>query len=337
MNKNDLFKAIGNLDGDMLEQSEAAVKSTESDSVRHASRFKKLRIAGIAGIAAVCCILAVLLIPNLKSPEPVLKTSELAEPMSAYLIYINGDDTIEYSVISFNDRKTYGLIDPEAEGLTQENTYVIRDSDIGGLMGTVTRCGDEKMVGCKVYHYSAYPDSRTICILDSPTGYKFYCASYIIVDMQEGDGIDKLFAAYGFPEDCVSVEVCTENTEPGSYLYSIDDTDSIGRICALLSGTTAIDSRTAEQEMAAAWYDAYQNDSVYYDEASGLLKWSNNNEDYDRSYALWTQGERVLILKNSEGFGLMVDFWPKLSRCYSQNGIFRLSEDACAELCGLVK
>lgn len=62
-----------------------------------------------------------------------------------------------YFPISFDERRTYGLVDVDAIGLTKENTYKITEHDLGELMGIVNACGDEALVGCKVYHFAKYP------------------------------------------------------------------------------------------------------------------------------------------------------------------------------------
>ena len=97
-------------------------------------------------------------------------------------ITVNGKS---YYCLSARDRVKYGLLEESfvEEGLKpvyprqnyDPNWYkhhFIR-GDIGKYMGKVEDCFFEFLVGLKVYHYSAYPDSDEICILKLGDGYGY--------------------------------------------------------------------------------------------------------------------------------------------------------------------
>lgn len=90
----------------------------------------------------------------------------------AYTLVI--DDAYYYDVISFEERKAYGLVPEDATGLTEENTYEITPQDLGTVIGTVTDCAKAEWIGATLYHFASYPDDNTIGILEYEGTYTFY-------------------------------------------------------------------------------------------------------------------------------------------------------------------
>lgn len=100
-------------------------------------------------------------------------------------ITVNGK---RYSYLSERDRVKYSLLE---EGFVEEGLkpvfpnpnkdpdwykhHFIR-GDIGKFMGKVEESSYAMLVGLKVYHYTAYPDSEDICILKlgGKYGYAFF-------------------------------------------------------------------------------------------------------------------------------------------------------------------
>lgn len=84
------------------------------------------------------------------------------------------DDAYYYDVISFEERKAYGLVPEDAMGLTEKNTYEITSQDLGTVIGTVTDCAKAEWIGATLYHFTSYPDDNTIGILEYEGTYTFY-------------------------------------------------------------------------------------------------------------------------------------------------------------------
>lgn len=134
---------------------------------------KKISWQKWAAMAACLCIVAVgaLTLPTLfDSNTP--PTSPIQNEL-AYSFTMGNSET-QYDEISFAQRKHFGLVDENATGLTEENTYQITPDDLGTIMGTVGDCADEKMIGATVYHYAAFPDDTAICIVEYNGKYQFY-------------------------------------------------------------------------------------------------------------------------------------------------------------------
>ena len=89
-------------------------------------------------------------------------------------IYLNGSQSECYYRITFGEMQEYGLAPKDAVGLTKEHRYEITMDDLGASMGTVTDCLDRSMVRCRVYYFAKFPDDRSICIVDTLSGYQFY-------------------------------------------------------------------------------------------------------------------------------------------------------------------
>ena len=84
------------------------------------------------------------------------------------------ESDILYFPISFSQRKTFGLIEENATGLTDENTYQITSDDLGDVMGIVGDSQDESIIGKTVYHFIKFPTDDSICIVEVRGTYEFY-------------------------------------------------------------------------------------------------------------------------------------------------------------------
>lgn len=91
----------------------------------------------------------------------------------AYGFTMKGSDVL-YLPISFSQRKTFGLIDENETGLTDENTYQITSDDLGDVMGIVGDSQDESIIGKTVYHFIKFPADDSICIVEVRGTYEFY-------------------------------------------------------------------------------------------------------------------------------------------------------------------
>lgn len=163
-----------------------AVGGINEEAVRDAKAYKKGKSRSWAkwGTVAACLCLVV-------AGIAVYQIGLFQEPQdatidnAAYGFCLEGNPNAVYYPISFEERREYGLVPEDAEGLNKENTYQITEDDLSQPMGTVASCGDESLVGCEVYHFAQYPDKDSICIVDTPAGYEFYVCSWL--NVQDGD------------------------------------------------------------------------------------------------------------------------------------------------------
>ena len=270
---------------------------------------------------------------------------------------INNQENLIYFPISFMDRKRFNLVSADALGLTPENTYQITENDLGELMGTVTSCFDTSLIGKNVYHFASFPDNKAICILDNEGVYDFYYAEYLSLSVGENDSSDVLFAANGFPEDCVSIEV---QSGEDAFLFRITDAETIGELCRLLSGRENIGDRGAAVRRVTLWQETYGNDDVYFDESTGTIltrslmpeesTYTDSDgtvittynypegyvDPYDLAYKLWSQGERDLTFETKDGFKIFVLYFPELRLFAAYNALFDLPEETNIALKGIL-
>ena len=100
-------------------------------------------------VAACVCLVAVGVFGAMSgglfgTPDEVPPVVPGAEEAEAFGFTLSDNEQTVYFPISFEERRTYGLVDTDAVGLTKENTYEITEKDLGELMGTVAACGDER-------------------------------------------------------------------------------------------------------------------------------------------------------------------------------------------------
>lgn len=135
-------------------------------------KAKKFSWTKWGAMAACLCLIAVgaFALPhfiNNNTPD----TPPIQE--NAYGFTLEGSDVL-YFPISFSQRKTFGIIDENATGLTDENTYKISADDLGGIMGVVGNSQDKSIIGETVYHFIKFPTDDSICIVEVDGTYQFY-------------------------------------------------------------------------------------------------------------------------------------------------------------------
>ena len=267
---------------------------------------------------------------------------------AAYGFYLNGNHTVLYFPISFEERRQYELVPDDAVGLSKNNIYKITEADLGDLMGIVTDCGYEALNGCNVYHFAKYPAKDSICIVDTPSGYAFYVGSWLNVGNEIGASSDVLLSAYDLPASLEKMELLTPDF---GHITDIEDAAIIESIFNILSGKTNSGQEANERRFAQAWYDAYGNDDVYYSEAYGHCMYRENPSDeepitytdnegntvvqnsahntsvYDKAHELWSKGERVIKITTVKGYRLTIDYFPSICTFICGDGYYELSSD----------
>ena len=324
-----------------------AVGGINEEAVRDAKAYKKAKPKGWVkwGAMAACLCLVI-------AGIAVHQTGLFRDPQDstidhvAYGFCLVDNPNAMYYPISFEERREYGLIPEDAVGLSKENTYQITEDDLGETMGTVTSCGDESMIGCEVYHFAQYPDKDSICIVDTPAGYKFFVCTWLNVQDDDIDNSDNVLATYGLPESFEKMEILSKDF---TYLFTVEDASVTEAIFEILSGKSNIGLKANERRFAQAWYDVYGNDDVYYSEEAGHCVYrstlsdeetttytddegntvvQNSTQDtsiYDKAHELWTVGERVIEITTTKGYQLTIDYFPSIRVFICANGYYELS------------
>lgn len=261
----------------------------------------------------------------------------------------------------FNDA-WYFPIDFEARerfGLVGQDSLQIEEDDLGEYMGSAeikTYDGAETMTTIDLYHYAAFPDSDTICIGVYPDGVKgFYVIDSPVIAEETRATSDGILDAYHVPESVSELLVQT-----GAWVtkLTITDTERIEAICAILRGKSDMGLKAHERLYAQAWYDAYGNTDVYYDEETERMVYKSDpnwepteitftdeqgNEvtrvepdevfesTYDAAHALWGKNERVLTFTTERG-QWYVFYTPSIKTFSSCDGYYALSDAEVQEM-----
>lgn len=266
-------------------------------------------------------------------PRDTVGEDDCAHDSAAYGFCLNGNSTAVYYPISFEERVRYELVPKGEVGLNESNTYQITEADLGDLMGTVTDCKDETMIGSRVYHFAKYPEHDSICIVDTSNGYEFYVCSWLDVSVEIGDVSDAVFAAYGLPDSLETMGLLSSDFQ---YLSGIDDEAAIKAIFELFSGKVNHGLEENERLFAQAWYDAYGNDDICYSEESGTCV-AREPSLFDKAHELWNEGERVIRITTDRGFDLMIDYFPAVRVFTCGNSYYELSDSEVESLNELLR
>lgn len=158
-----LYNSISNIDGQYIE--DARTKKIKTTPV-----WKKWG----AMAACLCLIVAgAVVLPRFIGNNPPSTLSPSQEGEGVYEFTMEESD-VHYCPISFSQRKTFGLVDVNATGLTNENTYQITADDLGDVMGVVGDSQDESIIGETVYHFIKFPADDSICIVEVRGTYEFF-------------------------------------------------------------------------------------------------------------------------------------------------------------------
>lgn len=279
------------------------------EAVTYERKKKSGRLKWGALAACLCLLVAVFAVyqsGTVDVPRDTVGEDDIDHDSVAYGFCLNGNSAAVYYPVSFEERVRYELVPNGVTGLTESNIYQITEADLGDLMGTVTDCKDEAMIGSQVYHFAKYPEYDSICIVDTPNGYEFYACSWLDVSVEIGDVSDAVFAAYGLPDSLETMELLSSDFQ---YLSSIDDEAVVKAILESFSGKVNHGLEENERLFAQAWYDAYGNDDICYSEESGTCV-AKEPSLFDKAYELWDEGERIVQITTDRGFRLMIDYFP---------------------------
>ena len=311
------------------------------DFILEAREKVKVRHWGRWGVLAAClCLVAVL--ASVRWQPSTTNTEAVA-----YGFAMDAVPGATYFPLTWEEKQKYKLPESPAE------------ADLGAIMGAVTSCEDETLIGSSVYHAAAYPTLDSLCIVASPGGYAYYLCEALSVSAKEGESINVLLEAYGLPDTLAAAEVLEKDFTP---LHTLEDPQKINTMFAILSTVVNQGKEAGERRFADAWYAAYGNDEVRYSEAEGhcvfaadetpsepvtetdgagniVVSNSRPPSDsvYDRAQALWTAGERILRLTTAQGFSLELDFFPSIQAIFCHDGCFVLTDTQSETLAAILE
>ena len=312
-----------------------------SDFVLEAREKVKVRHWGRWGVLAAClCLVAVL--ASVRWQPSATNTEAVA-----YGFAMDAVPGATYFPLTWEEKQKYKLPESPAE------------ADLGAIMGAVTSCEDETLIGSSVYHAAAYPTLDSLCIVASPGGYAYYLCEALSVSAEEGESMNVLLEAYGLPDSLAAAEVLEKDFTP---LHTLEDPQKIDTMFAILSTVVNQGKEAGERRFADAWYAAYGNDDVRYSEAEGHCVFaaseapsepvtemdgegnivvSNSRPPsesvYDKAQALWTAGERIVRLTTAQGFSLELDFFPSIQAIFCHDGCFVLTDAQSETLAALLE
>lgn len=261
-----------------------------------------------------------------EAQDEVSDESTVIRPLPAYGIELAELPDVWYSVISLAARKEYGLVPADAIGVTPETDIELTEADLGEPMGTVASCVDPSLIGCAVYHFARFPTLKSICVVDRPDGLALYTGNW--VPDTTGLSFSEVLDLWGLPDTLASLQLQTPMAEP---LAEITDEATIAALLDTLRRADTGSEAESGRRIAQLWYDAYGNDNLCYDEASGRLLY-RFGATHEAAQALFAPGERMLRFTTADGFHIVVDYFPALRYFRSGDGVYLLDEAAAAQL-----
>ena len=325
----ELFEAMGQIDEKYTEDAHKPVTASP------VWRKWAAAAACFAFVFAGAVAYRVWTVPTVENNTNTTTTEETTstENAVAYGMKLEGENII-YFPISFEDRIRYGLVPPDAMGLTKENTYQITEADLGEVMGEIGICGNEKLIGCTVYHFAKFPELDSICIVDLGERYDFYTADGIDLGLKEGHSADVILKGYDLPNSVTRMELQNGNWET---LRIIEDRAVIEEFCAVLAGKTDMGLQAHEQRFADLWQETYGNTDVYYD--GEAMRYGSDPSKFDslndQARALWDEGELVVWLETERGFRFYFIYKPSIGTINGY-GYYPLTVEENDNLCRLL-
>jgi len=344
-----LFTAIGNIDDKFITEEAEGIAAVKDNKVMRSFRFAPW--LKLAMPVAACLVIAVGIFvgqSGLFTPNGVGDGTDFTPPNSnsgsnlndsavnpsgpsvestapndivlqiAYG-FVMGDN--QYSPISFDERKKYGLVEQDALGSTPDNIYVITERDLGEKMGVVENSADESLIGATVYHYSAFPDSDAIIIVNvktlaqtgepmpqtsvySESGYEFY--TFAGKSSLGSLSSDEILEDYGIAVKTVSqIEVLASDHSP---VVTIRDNVKISEILGIIRGKEDI-GLVAHEELMQNWLKPYDDEGV------------------DRAQLFLEVGQRWITITSKTGIELSFIYNPFVRSLCTHDSFYILTED----------
>ena len=334
-----LFVAIGNIDDKFIDEDAEVTANQKDRSKKRTTTFSPW--LKFATPLAACLIIAIgifigqngLFMPPQGSDDsglvvPPGSTSDNPSNNNGVVDQVAYGFAIGdrlYFPISFDDRKKFGLVPQGDVGATPHNFYAITENDLGELIGVVENSADESLVGAQVFHFSAYPNSYAICIVDkgertpvsdngsdigweSSDRYEFYTFAYIM--SLDGASSDAILNAYGMTKGTVyQVEVLASDWSP---VANISDEANIFTLLDILHGHEDI-GLTAHEEMMVSWLTAYDPN------------WRDNDNRF-----MELQQRSFRIANKDTGLELFFIYNPFIKSLCTHNSFYVLTEENAA-------
>ena len=262
--------------------------------------------------AAVAAIFAVIIFGAEVKPHEYEVQSEIPAK-------IEGFENVMYGPILGDERKEFGILGEDEIGLTEENRYEITEKDIGEFMGTVVE-GREDIIGSRVYHFTKYPDSDRICIIETPKGFEFY-VGYIPVQLEIGESSDLVFEIFGCPEGLEKMEV---RYSWGKTVFEINGEER-KQVFEILSGKENLGPEEESRRKAELFFETYKNEDYVFDEKEGRCvekvkgpvsyidqngKKVSGGSPSVLARKLFLEKSCSIILVSENGFELYISYYP---------------------------
>ena len=286
-------------------------------------------------LIALCLLLSLLIISgcgnddkpgvgNIDKPE--VDNISMPGEFIATLFYFEGNEYAVYDNGIFVEEKArYGL---------RDRGETITEADLGEQMGTVMGCGNAELNGCAVYHYAKFPDIDTICIVDTPDGYRFFKCEWLSLPEEVLQNSSAVLDAYGLPDSIVTLDVLTRYEER---LHTIEDEDTIRAIFEIFSGKTNIGLTECNRLISQAWQDTYGTDEVIFDGVGIGYKGEDVHDINRRFEAFMAEGSRTIQFTTDNGFQRYINFTLVTRVVSIDNGFYALTEDEAVRLSALLE
>lgn len=274
-------------------------------------------------LTAICILLGVLMLSGCGETgktDGAKPAADVSVPgdFTATTFRIAGKEFMVYeNFFPADERARYGL---------RNYSSAITEADLGEQMGTVMDCSDASLNGCTVYHYAKYPTYDTICIVDTPDGYRFFNCEWLAIPEEVLQSSDAALSAYGLPDSAEVIEVYSVSSD---LLLSIENDDAIRDIFEILSGKADIGMNEHNRLMEQAWKDACSVGGMDYSDAE---LW----EIEESRQAVWAEGRRVIQFATENGFCQHIGFIPVVGSFSLGNGHYVLTEDEVVRLTELL-
>ena len=320
MKNEDLFRAIGD-----------AAEAHIEDTAKAITQKRRNRAVYWAAAAACLCLAAIGAI-TLGGRDTIAIDNDTAYgdlvsvEHTAYSVTLSSSSAA-YFPISFEERRTYGLVGEYDVGLTEENTYEITEADLGEPMGTVTDSMDGSLVGNPVYHFAKYPELESICIVETKSGYRFYTSTGPTLIFITGGQSSAMLDAYVLPQQAEKVTVQDADWKE---LLTITDPDTIYSLCDILTDKENMGLAAHEKRYAALWKETMGNEDVFYSEDTGMVY--TNDLTPDDTAPVWHKDQRIVTIHADNGFSLQFTYNPSISTFAWGDEYFPLTEEEIASL-----
>ena len=321
MNNHKIIHTVGEIDFDMVEDSEKDFRSDGfTEKVPYVRAFLNTKIKKgennmkkILTFAASICLIVLVAVFVFPRDNNELDDNNDQSADRSYAVIFNG---YTYEPIRSPDLTRFPALSEISETTVVGHKYNILEEHIGEYIGVFPAVEDLGLEEGKAYHYSEYPEYDTIIIVERNGEYSFYIAYYGDISPEAANISTDVLYHYGNPEK-IRLDVFSEER--------IIDGEDMALLLATLEGKSRVSYNEIEAVVVDAWRKEKGDEGV--DIVDGEVTYDSAHIRQMFVEFMTGDGVRDMYMDTDRGFEIYIYYNPTFNYFAVDHYYYFLTED----------